>query len=142
MQEAFPYVMVAVVLVAIVAAIVSLRGDRYDHIGRGGLFEERTDGRPAAPPPAPAVARAEADEEVRQMLAARNSRRLARGEAELDLDAEVARLTGATAAADPALVAEVRHLVERRNARRVRRGEAPLDVEAEVARQLRDLASG
>ncbi len=141
----FPYVLLGVVAIAVIAAVVSLRGERYDHIGRGGLFEDRTDGsagRPAAAGPPPAAARAEADEEVRQMLAARNARRRARGQAELDLDEEVARLTGASAAADPALAAEVRHLVERRNARRVRRGQPPLDVEAEVARQLRDLASG
>ncbi len=76
------------------------------------------------------------------MLAARNARRRARGQPELDLDAEVARLTGTSAAHDPVLVAEVRHLVERRNARRVRQGRPPLDVDAEIARQLRDLASG
>ena len=71
------------------------------------------------------------------MLGARNARRAARGEAPLDVDDEIARLTAPTS--DPALEAEIRSLVEARNARRVRRGKPPLDVEAEVQRQIRDL---
>jgi hypothetical protein len=71
------------------------------------------------------------------MLDARNARRAARGEAPLDVDAEMERLM--RPAADPALEAEVRSLVEARNARRARQGKEPLDVEAEVQRQLRDL---
>jgi hypothetical protein len=142
-EQAFFYVLFGVVAVAVVAAVLSLRGERYDHIGRGGLFEDAHRPRPEPPP---AVAAAERDEEVRQMLGARNARRRARGQPELDVDAELARLTGRGAggppggpAADPALVAEVRQLVEARNRRRVRKGQEPLDVEAEVARQLRDL---
>ncbi len=136
-EDAFFYVLFGVVAVGVIAAVLSLRGERYDHIGRGGLFEDAH--RPAPKPPPPAVAAAERDEELRQMLGARNARRRARGQAELDVDAEVARLTGQQARADPALVAEVRQLVEARNRRRVRKGQEPLDVEAEVARQLRDL---
>jgi len=142
-EGAFIYVLVGAVAVMLVIAVLSLVGERYDHIGRGGLFEDgppggRGGGGGGGAVP-PAVAAAEADEEVRQMMEARNARRRARGQAELDVDAEVARLTGATAAADPSLVAEVRQLVEMRNRRRVRKGQEPLDVEAEVARQLRDL---
>jgi len=141
-EGAFIYVLVGVVAVMLVIGVLSLIGERYDHIGRGGLFEDGPPGGRGGgggPTPPRAVAAAERDEEVRQMMEARNARRRARGQAELDVDAEVARLTGATAAADPSLVAEVRQLVEMRNRRRVRKGQEPLDVEAEVARQLRDL---
>ncbi len=140
-EDAFFYVLFGVVAVGVIAAVLSLRGERYDHIGRGGLFEDAH--RPAPKPPPPAVAAAERDEELRQMLGARNARRRARGQPELDLDTEIARLTRGPAApvdADPALVAEVRQLVEARNRRRVRKGQQPLDVDAEVARQLRDLS--
>jgi hypothetical protein len=77
------------------------------------------------------------EEEIRQMLEARNARRSARGEDPLDIDAELRALTAP--AADPELREEVRTLVEARNARRTARGEEPLDVEAEVDRQLREL---
>ena len=71
------------------------------------------------------------------MLEARNHRRAARGEAPLDVEAELARLTAP--AVDPALREEVRDLVIARNARREARGEPPLDVDEEIERQLRDL---
>jgi len=88
------------------------------------------------------VSKAERDDEIRQMLEARNARRVARGQPAVDVEAELLRLTGPTAvAADPALRAEVRQLVQARNARRARRGQPPLDVEAEVERQLRDLGA-
>jgi hypothetical protein len=141
MEEAFAIVLFVVVAVAAVAAVWALvtSGGSYDQIGSGGLsVDER---RPAA---GPAVA-AERDAEIRQMLEARNARRTARGEAPLDIDAELralsapaARATGGVPA-DPDLREEVRALVEARNARRMARGEEPLDVEAEVDRRLRDL---
>jgi hypothetical protein len=130
-EEAFGYVLFIVVVLAAIVAVISLRGERYDHIGRGGLFEDDTSTRATETPVAVR------DEEVRQMLEAANARRVARGEAPRDVEAELQRLT--RPAADPALEAEVRDLVQARNARRVRRGEPPLDVEAEVERQLRDL---
>jgi hypothetical protein len=80
---------------------------------------------------------AETREEIRQMLEAKSSRREARGEAPLDLEAELAALTRASAGADPSLREEVRQLVIARNERRLRQGKEPLDVEAEVERQLR-----
>jgi hypothetical protein len=87
------------------------------------------------------VSRAVRDDEIRQMLEARNERRVRRGQEPLDIEAELATLVAPSAAldADPELVAEVRDLVIARNERRVRMGKEPLDVEAEVARQLRDL---
>jgi len=74
------------------------------------------------------------------MLGARNARRERRGEPPLDVEAELAALSGQpAAAADPGLREEVRDLVVARNARRVRAGKPPLDVEAEVARRIDDL---
>jgi hypothetical protein len=78
------------------------------------------------------------------MLDARNRRRRRHGQAELDVEAELTRLTRAPAAAaahpgetlDEELLSEIRQLVLARNHRRARRGEPPLDVEAEIARQI------
>lgn len=138
MEDAFGYVVFAVVIIAAIVALVSLRGARYDHIGRGGLFEDDATRREGHARTAPATSGAERDEEIRQMLGARNARRAARGEAPLDIDDEIARLTAP--ASDPALMAEIRSLVEAKNERRARRGQPALDVEAEVQRQIRDLS--
>jgi hypothetical protein len=146
MQDAFGYVLYVVVLIGVIAAIVSLSLSRrtYEQIGSGGLDMERP--KPDAGPPAgSAAALAERDDEIRQMLTARNARRESRGQAPLDIEAELGRLTAVVKtdlAGDPALVAEVRELVEARNRRRARQGKAPLDVEEEVRRQLRELGSG
>jgi hypothetical protein len=137
-QDALEIVIFAVVGVAFVAALATLfaRSSGYDQIGRGGLSLDR-DVAPRRDPP-PAVNAAERDAEIRQMLAARNARRIARGEPPLDVEAELGELT--RPAADPGLRDELRTLVQARNARRIARGEPPLDVEAEVERRLRDLA--
>jgi hypothetical protein len=136
MESAFGTVLFLVVIAATIAAVLSMRGARYDHVGRGGLFEDE----PPRRDPPPAVAAAERDAEIRQMLAARNARREARGQAPLDVEDELQRLTrSGPVRADPALEAEVRQLVIARNERRARAGKAPLDVEAEVQRQLREL---
>jgi hypothetical protein len=134
-EDAFFYVLFGVVAVGVIAAVLSLRGERYDHIGRGGLFEDDGQRKRDA---APATTGAVRDEEIRQMVDARNDRREARGQPRLDVDEEIARLTPAPSA-DPALLAEIREMVELKNARRLRQGKEPLDVEAEVARQVRDL---
>jgi hypothetical protein len=73
------------------------------------------------------------------LLEAKSARREARGQAPLDVDAELAALTSAPAQADAVLREEVRQLVVARNERRARQGKPPLDVEAEVDRELRDL---
>ena len=139
MEEAFGIVIFAVVGISVVLAVVSLffRNSVYDEIGRGGIGDDREIG--PAKPHGGAVDLGERDDEIRQMLAARNARAAARGEAEVDVEAELARLTAP--AADPALRDEVRDLVIARNARREARGEPPLDVDAEVDRQLRDLGA-
>ena len=141
MQEAFGIVIFGVVIGAAVIGVITLgmRSRAYDQIGRGGLSLRDGSDRPAREPaPTGAVALAERDDEIRQMIAASNERRERRGEAPLDVEDELRRLTAPVA--DPGLEAEVRQLVIARNERRERRGEAPLDVEAEVARQLRELS--
>jgi len=138
-QEAFELVLFVVVGLAVVAALASLpgRGRLYDQIGRGGLSIGDEPGRPQ---PGQAALAAVRDEEIRQMLDARNARRERHGMPALDLDAELARLQAP--AHDPALAAEVRQLVVARNERRARAGRPALDVEAEVARRMADLAEG
>jgi hypothetical protein len=140
-QEAFGIVIFVVVAIAIVAAIWAAAGSGalYRQIGRGGLSLD-SDDEPARRAAPAAVSRAVADEEIRQMLTARNARRAARGQAPLDVEAELARLTApAPGHVDKELEAEIRSLVIARNERRERQGKAPLDVEAEVARQIAEL---
>jgi hypothetical protein len=141
MQDAFGIVLFVVVGIGVVVAIATLfgRGRLYDEIGRGGLsIGEDRDMRPRAAEPA-SVSAAEREDEIRQMLAARNALREARGEQPVDVEEELRELTRPSAARDPEILEEVRTLVEARNARRIARGEEPLDVEAEIERQLRDL---
>jgi hypothetical protein len=140
MQDAFGIVIFAVVGISAVLAVVSLffRGKVYDEIGRGGIGDDR-EIRPAAPSGGGHVDTVERDAEIRQMLGARNARAAARGEAEVDVEDELQRLT--RPAVDPGLRAEVRELVVARNRRREARGEPPLDVEREVERQLREFGA-
>lgn len=147
MQDAFGIVVFAVAAAGAVVAVWCLlsSGSAYRQIGRGGLSLDEPGARATArPEPAPSTAagRAIRDEELRQMIQARNLRRERRGEAPLDVDEELRRLEAETApiagsAEDNALRDEVRQLVVARNLRRARKGQEPLDVEAEVERQLR-----
>jgi len=111
--------------------VLATSGGSYDRIGRGGL--SIGDDRQAAPRASGSTA--ERDDEIRQLLEARNARREARGQAPVDVESELRALTAAPAA-DPELAAEVRQLVEARNARRIARGQPPRDVEAEVSKRL------
>ena len=141
MQEALGIVIFVVVGVGAVLAVISLfgRSRLYDDIGRGGLsIGEDRDMRPRSAAAA-LVSAAERDDEIRQMLEARNARRAAHGRPTVDVDEELAELTRPSAATDPEILEEVRQLVAARNARRIARGQEPLDVEAEIERQLRDL---
>jgi hypothetical protein len=145
MADAFPIVIIGISLVAIVIAVAAsiASGGLYERIGRGGLsMDGHEQQRGGGPKPGSAAARAEADEEIRQLVEAKSARRVARGQPALDVDAEIAKLTqpAAPAAADEGLREEVRQLVVARNERRLRQGKEPLDVEAEIDRQLRDLA--
>jgi hypothetical protein len=143
LQSAFPIVVFGAVAVSVVMSLVFLfsRGSMFDHIGDGGLTGE-SDPYGAPPPASSAIGSpAEQELEIRQMLKARNERRVGRGEAPLDLDAEVAKLLAPAHAAghDAGLAAEVRQLVVARNERRARQGLEPLDVDAEVQRTLVEL---
>jgi hypothetical protein len=135
MEEAFGTLVWIVAGVAAVIAIFTLAGTgrSYREIGGGGMAD---DGKPSA-----RSAAAERDEEIRQLLEARNARRERRGEAPLDVDEQFAELTGTKpdVVVDEQLREEMRDHVLARNARRMRAGAEPLDVEAEIARQLGDL---
>jgi hypothetical protein len=144
-QDAFWTVLLVVVIGAALVAVFTFlgTGKLYDQIGRGGLsLREDDDGRGGGGGGGgaanPAVAAREREDEIRQMLTARNERRIRRGEAPIDVDAELQRLTAPTI--DPALREEIRQLVVARNERRARAGKEPLDVEAEVERQVRELS--
>jgi hypothetical protein len=132
-QDALAIVVIAVAVVAALAAVATLlsSGRQYDEIGRGDLTFDRD---ATAPAPASDPYR---DDEIRQLLEARNARRAAAGKATVDVEAELAALT--RPAVDEELRAEIRSLVEARNARRVARGQDPLDVEAEIAKRLSEL---
>ena len=135
-QDAFAYVLFAVVVIGGLAAVWALlgTGKLYEKIGKDGLFrDEAAAGRQSAPPEAAGVR----EEEIRQLLSARNELRSHHGGEQVDIEAELAALT--RPAVDPELEAEVRDFVESRNARRVAKGQEPLDVEAEVQRRLRSL---
>jgi hypothetical protein len=128
-QSAFLFVVLGVCVVGVVGAIVALATSRREWARYGSdrlLLDSDASSAPGV---------RQDDEEVRQMLEARNARRRRRGEAELDVERELARLT-APAAADDELLEEIRQLVVARNHRRARKGLAPLDVEAEVQREL------
>jgi hypothetical protein len=136
-QGAFGTVVLVVCGVGVAGAVLALLLGRrtWEDYGRNHLLMER--GAPA-PPAGSAQGLAERDEEIRQMLEARNARRRRRGEPELDVEAELRRLTAPTI--DDELRAEIRDLVLARNHRRARQGKPPLDVEAEIERQIAALS--
>src|SRR4051812_33773533 len=143
MADALPIVIVAVTVLAALIAVGTLAtsGRSYDQIGRGGLsLRDGSDGPTREPARSGAGAARERDDEIRQLVEARNERRRRRGLEPVDVEAAIRELEGP--AADPGLEAEVRALVIARNERRARRGREPLDVEAEVARELRELGGG
>lgn len=132
------------VIVAVPFALLSFLGARnaLGQIGKGQFAIEQELPQKSGGGPAPASAETR-EAEVRQMVEAKAYRRAERGEAPLDVDAEVERLLAEQPAGslggDAGLREEVRQLVVARNERRERKGEEPLDVEAEVERQLRSL---
>jgi hypothetical protein len=135
MQSAFATVLWIVCGVGILAGLVALAqsGRVWSELGASRLLR---DGDLPGPSTAPMqLSDAQREEEIRQLLEARNHRRLRRGEAPLDIEAELARLCQPSPI-DPQLLAEIRELVIARNHRRLRRGQPPLDVEAEIARQV------
>jgi hypothetical protein len=144
MHAAFGTVLLIVCVVSLVVAVLALVWNRrtWEDYGKGGLTFESERSGPTMP--GSAAADSERESEIRELLEARNARRLRRGEAPLDVEREVSRLTGArqdrAAGLDPALREEIRQLVVARNDRRVRVGKPPLDVEREVQREIETLA--
>jgi hypothetical protein len=136
-QGAFATVVLVVCGVGVAGAVVALLLGRrsWEDYGRNHLLMERSPREPAA---GSAAAMVERDDEIRQMLEARNARRRRRGEPELDVEAELNRLTAP--AVDDELRAEIRDLVIARNHRRARHGKPALDVEAEIERQIAALS--
>jgi hypothetical protein len=138
-QNAFGTVVWVVAAAGIVGAIAALLLNRnaWEDYGRNHMVHDHEPMHPVAP--GSAAETEERDIEIRQMMEARNARRRRRGEPELDVDREVARLTAPPI--DSELRSEIRDMVIARNHRRARRGEAPLDVEAETERQIAHLSN-
>jgi hypothetical protein len=120
-------VCIAAAVIAVVALISSSK--TWEDFGKGHLLMDKE-----APPSGAGTAVHERDEEIRQMLEARNARRQRRGEAPIDVEEELQRLTAPQV--DSELRQEIRDLVKARNYRRTRAGKPPLDVEAEVEREI------
>jgi len=135
MHAAFGTVLWVVCGLGILGAFVALvwNGKTWEEYGKDHLMMEGESS--PGPKSGSAAGLLERDMEIRQLLEARNARRRRRGEPPIDIEAELAILTG-TPAVDADLRAEIRDLVIARNYRRERAGKPPLDVEAEVERQL------
>ena len=142
---AFGTVLIVVCVVAVIVAALSFRGSGniYRGLGRTGLLSmDEDDSSAVARSAPPSSTSAEAREEIRQMLEAKSARRQAKGQAPLDIEAEIQSLTAAPKVShDAGLREEVRQLVVARNERRMRQGKPPLDVDEEVERQLRELGT-
>jgi hypothetical protein len=139
--DAFLIAVVVAVPFALLSFALGAKG-ALGQIGKGPLSieEEMPQSEGSSSAPASEEVR---EAEVRQMVEAKAYRQAARGEAPLDVEAEVERLMESVPApslgGDAGLREEVRQLVVARNERRLRKGEEPLDVDAEVERQLREL---
>ena len=133
MQSAFETVVIVVSVVGVIGAVAALLLGRrtWEGYGRSGIVRDSEAGPGGA-------AAGERDEEIRQMVEARNARRRRRGEPELDVAAELRRLGGGPAVDDD-LRDEIRQLVLARNHRRARQGKPPLDVSAEIEREIAKL---
>ena len=117
-----------------VLAVVSLvlSGRTWEDYGKNRLLLDTESSQ--GPKPGSAAALLERDDEIRQLLEARNARRLRRGEQPVDVEQELRRLTKPQI--DAGLRAEIRELVIARNHRRARLGKPPLDVDAEIEREI------
>jgi hypothetical protein len=135
-QSAFGTVVWVVCAVGVVGALVAvlLNGRTWADYGKNHLTLDTESDRA---PGGSAAAQLERDVEIRQLLEARNARRRRRGEPEVDIEREMAKLSAP--AIDPELRQEIRDLVLARNHRRARQGKPPLDVEAEIEREIAGL---
>jgi len=139
-QTSFGTVLWIVTGLSFVAGFLALvsSGKQWEEYGRDHLVMDRdTRPEPGGQVDASAAAIRERDEEIREFLEARNARRLRRGEAPVDVEAELRRLT--IPVIDSGIREEIRDLVIARNHRRARAGKPRLDVEAEIAREIAQL---
>ena len=140
-------VILIVFLVAIPISLLTFvlgAGNALKQIGKGQFAVEYDSDLPQRISDSSAAGSGEARQaEIRQMLEAKAYRQRSRGEAPLDVDAELGKLLDdrqvASPGVDRGLVEEVRQLVVARNERRIRQGKEPLEVDKEVERQLREL---
>jgi hypothetical protein len=136
--------LITLVVLPIAAISFARSGGAWRELGKGPFAIEQEPQRRSGGDPGAPVDRALQETEARQMLEAKAYRARRRGEAPIDVEAEVRVAlkgpgAGAAAGEDAELRSEVRRLVIARNERRMRRGEPPLDVEAETDRQLANL---
>jgi hypothetical protein len=136
-QHAFATVIWIVCGLGVVIAFVALAftGKTWEEYGKNALLMDGDSPRDAKP--GSAAAMLERDDEIRQMLEARNLRRERRGEAPVDIEVELRRLTAPQI--DGELRQEIRDMVIARNHRRARTGKPPLDVESEIEREIAGL---
>jgi hypothetical protein len=134
MHGTFNTVVWVVGIAGAVVAIIALIATRktWQDFGKDALLMDSKGPRPTGG--AVASPNQERDEEIRQMLEARNARRIRRGERPIDVEEELGRLTAPLV--DPELRKEIRDLVIARNYRRTRAGKPALDVDAEVEREI------
>lgn len=138
-QASFATVIWIVVGLSVVAAVFALASTRkeWDEYGRDHLLMDRDDPAVGRQLAGSSAAIRERDEEIREMLEALGERRRRRGEAPMDVEAELRRLTAPQI--DDGVRDEIRDLVIARNHRRARAGKPLLDVEAEIAREIEEL---
>ena len=139
MQNAFGTVLWIVCGIGMLLAVVALirSGRTWEDYGKNRLLSDSDLG--GQPATGSAASLKERDVEIRQMLEARNARRIRRGEAPVDVELELSRLTATATAIDDELRGEIRDLVVARNHRRARAGKPPLDVETEIEREIEGL---
>jgi hypothetical protein len=137
-HAAFGTVLWIVCAFGVIAAVATLivNGKTWEEYGKHRLLSDSDS--TGGPKAGSAAAIFERDTEIRQLLEARNLRRVRRGEPPLDVEQELQRLT--TPRVDPELREEIRDLVIARNHRRARSGKPPLDVDAEVEREIAGLS--
>jgi len=136
MRSAFETVIWVVCGLGIAFALYALirSGNTWEDFGKGRFLLDSDPGERERP-----VNAVERDTEIRQLLEARNARRLRRGEPPIDVEQELRRLTAPLI--DESLRQEIRDLVIARNHRRARAGKPPLDVEAEIEREISELTN-
>ncbi len=134
---AFEIVILAVIVGGVALAVMLLitTASTWRDYGRGHLSMEHDTSLASG-----SADELEREQEIRQLLEARNELRNRRGRPVVDVERELQRLTAPKI--DAALREEIRELVIARNHRRQRVGKPPLDVEAEVERRVAEFSEG